>query len=55
LSKLLQALAFQAGSEVSYHELALLLKDDHTTILRYSDLLEESNKIFSLSPLSVNH
>ena len=54
LSKLLQALAYQVGSEVSYHELANMLKVSQETVVRYIDLLEESYVIYRLSPLSVN-
>jgi hypothetical protein len=52
--KLLRALAYQVGSEVSYHELAQLLQVDNKTILRYIDLLEDSYVIFRLEPLSTN-
>lgn len=52
--KLLRALAYQVGSEVSYHELAQLLQVDNKTILRYIDLLEDSYVIFRLPPLSTN-
>lgn len=54
LNKLLRALAFQVGSEVSYNELANLLGVDNQTIRRYIDLLEESYVIFRLEPLSKN-
>lgn len=54
LGKLLQALAYQVGSEVSYHELSQLLKIDAATVEKYIHLLEESFVIFRLSPLSTN-
>ncbi len=52
--QLLQALAYQIGSEVSYHELARMLRVNHETISRYISLLEESYVIFRLIPWSSN-
>ncbi len=40
--KLLQALAFQIGSEVSYNELGQLCDLDPKTVERYVILLEQS-------------
>ena len=54
LEKLLQALALQIGSEVSYNELANLLKVDKKTIERYVELLEKTFVIFRLKPYSKN-
>lgn len=55
LEKLLQALAFQVGSEVSYHELGQLLgKVNPATIEKYIDLLEKAFIIFRLNALSRN-
>jgi predicted AAA+ superfamily ATPase len=54
LSQLLQAIALQLGSEVSYNELAQLLGVDKNTISNYLDLLEKSYIIFRLMPLSRN-
>ena len=54
LEKLLQALAMQISSEVSYEELAGLLKVDHTTVIRYITLLEQAFIIFRLSSFSRN-
>ncbi len=54
LQKLLQALAFQIGQEVSYNELASLLRTNKETIRRYIHLLEESFIIFRLTPFSRN-
>lgn len=54
LEKLLQALALQIGNEVSYHELAGMLKVHVGTIERYIHLLEQAFVIFRLSPLSRN-
>lgn len=52
LTDLLKALAFQVGSEVSYSELASLLRLNHATIERYIDLLEKNFIIFRLSPFA---
>ena len=55
LEKLLQALALQVGSEVSYHELGQLLgKVNPATIEKYIDLLEKAFIIFRLHGLSRN-
>jgi len=54
VGRLLEALAYQIGSEVSYNELANMLRVDHETVQRYIDLLEESYVIYRLKPLSRN-
>lgn len=54
LEKLLQALAFQIGSEVSYTELGRMLQVDNKTIESYIQLLEQAFIIFRLNPLSRN-
>jgi uncharacterized protein len=54
ISSLLEALALQMGSEVSYQELAQLLKIDQGTVTRYIDLLEKSFVVFRLRALSRN-
>lgn len=54
LNKLLQALAYQIGQEVSYNELSNLLKTNRETIQRYIRLLEQSFIIFRLNPFSRN-
>ncbi|MBK6932989.1 MAG: ATP-binding protein [Saprospirales bacterium] len=54
LVKLLQALALQLGSEVSYSELAQLIGADPTTVEKYVDLLEQSFVLFRLPSLSRN-
>lgn len=54
LRKLLTALAFQVGQEVSYNELATMLEVSRTTIERYLYLLEQCFVIFRLDPLSSN-
>ena len=54
LEKLLQALALQMGNEVSYNELANLLKVNKDTVISYLDLLEKSFIVFRLQPFSRN-
>jgi hypothetical protein len=52
--KLLQALALQIGSEVSYNELAQIVGIDKETVSRYVELLEQSFVIFRLPPFFTN-
>lgn len=54
LVKLLQALAFQVGSQVSYNELANLLGLDSKTVESYIDLLEQCYIIFRINSFSRN-
>lgn len=54
LEKLLVALAFQVGNEVSYNELSRLLQVDRATIESYIRLLELSYVIFKLPSLNRN-
>ncbi len=54
LEKLVRALAFQTGSEVSYNELAQTVGADFQTIEKYVDLLEKAFIIFRLYSLSRN-
>ena len=54
LMKLLNALALQLGSEVSYNELAKILGVDRMTVINYIDLLEKVYVIFRLHPFSTN-
>lgn len=54
VQKLLQALAFQVGNEVSYNELSNLLHIDRKTIIHYIDLLEKAYVVFRLSSFSRN-
>ena len=54
LDKLLRALAFQVGSEVSYNELAKTIGSDSKTVERYIELLEKCYIIFRLHGLSRN-
>ena len=52
--KLLQALALQIGSEVSYNELSHLLAVDTKTIQKYVGLLEQAFIIFRLPSFARN-
>lgn len=52
--KILQALALQLGSEVSYNELGQLVGADTATVEKYIDLLEQSFILFRLPSLSRN-
>lgn len=52
--KLLQALAFQVGSEISYNELGQLCDLDPKAVERYVILLEQSYIIFRLGSFSRN-
>jgi len=54
LPRLLQALALQMGSEVSYHELGVLLGVKLETIARYITLLEQSFIVYRLPALTGN-
>lgn len=54
LEKLLQALALQIGSEVSYNELSQLVNIDKNTVSTYIDILEKAFVIFKLKSFSRN-
>lgn len=54
LTRLLQALAFQIGSQVSYNELGQLVGLDSKTVERYVDILEKSFIVFRLGSFSRN-
>jgi len=54
LRKLLQALALQIGSEVSYPELGAMLNLDKETISRYVQVLIQTHVIFELPPFKRN-
>ncbi|WP_285009766.1 ATP-binding protein [Pedobacter faecalis] len=54
LMKLLQALAWQVGNEVSYNELAVTVGLDKATVGNYIDLLEKCFVVFRLNPLARN-
>ena len=54
VEKLVQALALQAGNEVSYNELAKLCGTDNVTIEKYVSYLEQAFVIFRLPAFSRN-
>jgi predicted AAA+ superfamily ATPase len=54
LGKLLKALAYQIGNEVSYNELAQTVGVDKNTISSYIDILEQSYIVYKLSSFSKN-
>lgn len=54
LERLLQALALQIGNEVSYNELASLVRIDKNTIANYISILEKAFIVFRLRPFSRN-
>lgn len=54
LEKLLQALALQAGNEVSYNELATIVGINKNTVASYIRILESAFIIFRLGPWSRN-
>ena len=54
LMKLLKALAFQCGNEVSYNELSNILQIDKNTVSNYIDLLEKAFIVYRLQPFSRN-
>ena len=54
LDKLVQALALQVGSEVSYSELAQIVNVDKNTISKYIDILQKGYIIFRLGSFSRN-
>ena len=54
LDKLLRALAFQIGQEVSYSELAQMTESDPKTVSKYIDILEKAFIVFRLGSYSRN-
>ena len=54
LVKLLKALAYQIGSQVSYNEVSMLVGLDSKTVEKYITLLEKSYIIFRLTSLARN-
>lgn len=54
LEKLVQALALQIGSEVSYQEIGELIGADNQTVAKYIDLLEKGFVVFRLPAFSRN-
>lgn len=54
LEKLLQALAYRVGQEVSFNELSKLLGIDKNTVSSYIDILEKNYVVFKLASFSKN-
>lgn len=54
LIKLLQALSYQLGNEVSYNEIAALIGLDAKTVAAYIDILEKAFVVYKLSAFSGN-
>jgi predicted AAA+ superfamily ATPase len=54
LPKILQALAYQVGNEVSHNEIAQLIGADNQTVTNYIDLLIKSYVVFPLHSFSRN-
>lgn len=54
LEKIVKALAFQVGNEVSYNEIANLIGADNQTVEKYIDKLEKAFVVFRLNALSRN-
>ena len=54
IKKLLKALAYQVGSEVSLQELGQIVGVDPKTVNTYIDILEKAYIVFRLTPLSRN-
>lgn len=54
IRKLLEALALQIGSEVSYKELGNLVGLNRITVMRYIELLKKAYILFELPPFSRN-
>lgn len=52
--KLLQALAYQVGNEVSANELSRMVELDRSTVEKYINLLEQAQVIFRLGAFSRN-
>ncbi|MFA9391972.1 MAG: DUF4143 domain-containing protein [Prolixibacteraceae bacterium] len=52
--KIIQALSFQIGNQVSYHEIAQLVGLDNQTVEKYIQLLEQTFVIFRLNSFSRN-
>lgn len=54
IRKLLEALALQIGSEVSFNELSNLLRVSKQTVENYTEILEKAFVIFKITPYSKN-
>ena len=55
ITKLLQALAFQVGSQVSYSEIGSTVGLDSKTVEKYIELLEKAFVLYRLGSYSNNH
>lgn len=55
MERLVQALAFQIGNEVSYHEIGQICGLNNETVEHYINLLEKAFIIFRLYALTRNH
>jgi len=55
LDKIVRALAFQIGSQVSYNEIANLVGVDKQTVSNYIDLLEKAYIVFRMNSYHNNH
>jgi len=54
ITRLLQALAFQTGSQISYSEIGTMIGMDSKTVEKYIDLLEKAFIIYRLTSYSRN-
>jgi uncharacterized protein len=54
LEKIIRALAFQVGNEVSFNEIAQLVSADNQTVEKYIDMMEKAYIIHRLPALSRN-
>lgn len=54
LEKLVQALAFQIGSEINYNEIAQVVGIDKNTVSKYVDILQKRYIVFKISSFSRN-
>ena len=54
MEKIIRALAFQVGNEVTYNEVAQLVSADNQTVEKYIDLLEKAYIIHRLPALKRN-
>lgn len=52
--RLLKALAYQIGNQISYNEIAQLVGLDSKTVEKYIDVLEQSYIVFRLSSYARN-
>lgn len=54
IEKLLQALSFQVGNQISYNEIGQTIGADNQTVEKYIGLLEKAYIVFTLTSLSRN-